>query len=87
MANFFTDNPDLQFHLSHPLMQKIVALRENNFHDKDAFDFAPRDYEDAMDSYAQVLEVVGEISGDIVAPNAESVDHEGPTLENGRVTY
>jgi 3-(methylthio)propanoyl-CoA dehydrogenase len=87
MANFFTDNPDLQFHLSHPLMQKIVALRENNFKDKDAFDFSPKDYEDAMDSYAQVLEVVGEISGEIIAPNAESVDHDGPTLENGRVTY
>ena len=87
MANFFTDNPDLQFHLSHPLMQKIVALRENNFKDKDAFDFSPKDFEDAMDSYAQVLEVVGEISGDIIAPNAESVDHDGPTLENGRVIY
>ena len=87
MSNFFTDNPDLQFHLSHPLMQKIVALRENNFKDKEAFDFAPQDFEDAMDSYAQVLEIVGEISGEIIAPNAESVDHDGPVLENGRVTY
>ena len=78
MANFFTDNPDLQFHLSHPLMQKIVALRENNFPDKDEFDFPPKDYEDAMYSYAQVQEVVGEISGDVVAPHAEAVDHEGP---------
>lgn len=87
MANFFTDNPDLQFHLSHPLMQKIVALKENNFKDKDAFDYSPKDFEDAMDSYTQVLEVVGEICGDIVAPNAESVDHDGPKLENGHVTY
>ena len=87
MSNFFTDNPDLQFHLSHPLMQKIVALRENNFKDKEAFDFAPQDFEDAMDSYAQVLEIVGEISGEIIAPNAASVDHDGPVLENGRVTY
>jgi len=87
MSNFFTDNPDLQFHLTHPLMQKIVALRENNFKDKEAFDFAPQDFEDAMDSYAQVLEIVGEISGEIIAPNAESVDHDGPVLENGRVTY
>ncbi|MFI5185871.1 MAG: acyl-CoA dehydrogenase family protein [Chitinophagales bacterium] len=87
MSNFFTDNPDLRFHLSHPLMQKIVALKENNFKNKDAFDFAPRDYEDAMDSYTQVLETLGEICGDIIAPNAESVDHEGPTLESGRVSY
>lgn len=87
MSNFFTDNPDLQFHLTHPLMQKIVALRENNFKDKDAFDFSPNDFEDAMDSYTQVLEIVGEISGEIIAPNAESVDHDGPVLENGRVNY
>ncbi|MCC7520012.1 MAG: hypothetical protein IT220_00105, partial [Flavobacteriaceae bacterium] len=59
MSNFFTDNPDLQFHLSHPLMQKIVALKENGFAHKDAFDFAPQDFEDAMDSYAQILEIVG----------------------------
>ena len=87
MSNFFTDNPDLNFHLSHPLMQKIVALRENNFKDKDAFEFAPTDFEDAMDSYTQVLEIVGEISADVIAPNAEAVDHEGPLLENGRVKY
>ena len=67
MSNFFTDNPDLNFHLSHPLMQKIVALRENNFKDKDAFEFAPTDFEDAMDSYTQVLEIVGEISADVIA--------------------
>ncbi|MDE3145673.1 MAG: acyl-CoA dehydrogenase family protein [Bacteroidota bacterium] len=87
MSNFFNDNPDLQFHLTHPLMQKIVALRENNFKDKDAYDFSPSDFEDAMDSYTQVLEIVGEISGEIIAPNAESVDHDGPLLENGKVIY
>ncbi len=87
MANFFTDNPDLQFHLTHPLMQRIVALKENNFKGKDEYDFSPKDFEDAMDSYTQVLEIIGEIGGDVIAPNAESVDHDGPTLKNGRVTY
>jgi hypothetical protein len=87
MANFFTDNPDLKFHLTHPLMKKIVALKENNFEDKDKFDYAPLDFEDAMDSYEKVLEIVGEISGDIVAPNAESVDAEGPRIENNEVIY
>lgn len=87
MANFFTDNPDIQFHLTHPLMQRIVSLKENNFKGKDDFDFSPTDFEDAMDSYTQVLEIVGEICGDIVAPNAESVDHDGPTLKDGRVKY
>ncbi len=87
MANFFTDNPDLKFHLEHPLMEKIVALKERNFADKDKFDYAPVDFEDAMDSYDKVLEIVGEICGDIVGPNAESVDHEGPSIVNNEVVY
>ncbi|MBR8536320.1 acyl-CoA dehydrogenase family protein [Carboxylicivirga sediminis] len=87
MANFFTDNPDLKFHLEHPLMKKIVALKERNFADKDKFDYAPMDFEDAMDSYDKVLEIVGEICGDIVAPNAESVDQEGPKIVNNEVVY
>jgi alkylation response protein AidB-like acyl-CoA dehydrogenase len=87
MANFFTDNPELQFHLTHPLMEKIVALKERNFADKDKFDYAPVDFEDAMDSYEKVLEIVGEICGDIVAPNAESVDQEGPKIVNNEVIY
>jgi len=87
MANFFTDNPDLKFHLTHPLMEKIVALKERNFADKDKFDYAPMDFEDAMDSYEKVLEIVGEICGDIVAPNAESVDQEGPKIVDNEVVY
>jgi hypothetical protein len=87
MANFFTDNSDLLFHLKHPLMKKIVALKERDFADKDKFDYAPLDFEDAMDSYEKVLEIVGEICGDIVAPNAESVDAEGPRIVNNEVIY
>ncbi|MFW5753772.1 MAG: acyl-CoA dehydrogenase family protein [Marinilabiliaceae bacterium] len=87
MANFYTDNADLKFHLNHPLMKKIVALKENDFEDKDQFDYAPLDFEDAMDSYQKVLEIVGEISGDIVAPNAEDVDAEGPKIVNNEVVY
>lgn len=87
MANFFTDNPDLRFHLNHPLMKKIVALKERNFADKDKFDYAPLDFEDAMDSYDKVLEIVGEICGDIIGPNAESVDHEGPSIVDNEVVY
>lgn len=87
MGNFYTDNPDLKFQLQHPLMKRIVELKERNFTEKDKYDYAPQDFEDAMDSYDKVLEIVGEICADIVAPNAESVDHEGPKLENGRVKY
>ncbi|MBI4931209.1 MAG: acyl-CoA dehydrogenase family protein [Bacteroidetes bacterium] len=87
MPNFYTDNADIKFHLAHPLMQRIVALKENNFKEKDDYEFAPKDFEDAMDSYSQILEIIGEICGDIIGPNAESVDHDGPVLKNGRVEY
>ncbi|MCM1356570.1 MAG: acyl-CoA dehydrogenase family protein [Staphylococcus sp.] len=87
MANFYTDNPDLKHHLTHPLMEKIVALKERNYTDAEKFDYAPLDYADAQDSYDKVLEIVGEICGDIIAPNAEDVDHQGPHVENGRVIY
>ena len=87
MANFYTDNPNLKAHLQHPLMKKIVELKERNFADADKYDYAPLDFEDAMDSYDKVLEVVGEICGDVIAENAESVDHDGPRVENNRVIY
>ena len=87
MANFYTDNPDLRHHLTHPLMEKIVALKERDYTDAEKYDYAPLDYADAQDSYDKVLEIVGEICGDIIAPNAEDVDHQGPRVENGRVIY
>ena len=87
MDNFFNDNSDLKFHLHHPLMKKIVSLKENDFAEKDQFDFAPVDFEDAMDNYEKVLEIIGDISANVVAPNAESVDHEGPQLVNNEVVY
>lgn len=87
MANFYLDTPSLRHHLHHPLMRRIVELKEREFKDKDEYDYAPIDFDDAMDSYERVLEMVGEISAEVIAPNAESVDQEGPTVANGRVTY
>ena len=87
MANFYNDNKDLKFHLEHPLMKKIVALKEEDFKDKEAFDYAPQDFEDAMDSYDKVLEIVGDICGGIIAENAASVDEEGPQVVNNRIVY
>lgn len=87
MANFYTDNTPLKFQLSHPLMEKIVRLKELNYADKEKFDYAPVDFEDALDSYDKVLEIVGEICGDIIGPNAESVDKEGPHVVNNEVVY
>ncbi|OAV70023.1 Acyl-CoA dehydrogenase, short-chain specific [Bacteroidales bacterium Barb4] len=85
--NYFLDTIGYKHHLHHPLMKRIVELKERNYADKDTYDYAPLDFEDAMDSYEKVLEIVGGICDDIIAPNAESVDHEGPTVSNGHVTY
>ena len=87
MANFFSDNKDLQFHLNHPLMRKIVELKERGFADKELYDYAPQEFDDAMDSYRRVLEIAGEVCGDVIAPNAEGVDHEGPRVVNDHVEY
>jgi hypothetical protein len=87
MANFYTDNKALKFHLEHPLMKKIVALKEEDYSQKETFDYAPLDFEDAMDSYNKVLEVIGELCGEIIAPNAESIDTEGPQVIDGHVKY
>ncbi len=87
MANFYTDNESLKHYLNHPQMEKIVALKERNFADAETYDYAPQDYADAQDSYDKVLEIVGEICGDVIAPNAEDVDHTGPRVENNRVIY
>ena len=87
MANFYTDNESLKHYLNHPLMGKIVELKERNFADADKYDYAPQNFEDAMDSYDRVLEIVGDICANVVAENAESVDHEGPVVKNGHVDY
>lgn len=87
MSNFYTDNPALKHHLTHPMMEKIVALKERNYTDAEKFDYAPFNFADAMDNYDKVLEVVGEVCGEHIAARAEDVDHQGPHVENGRVIY
>lgn len=87
MANYYTDNKNLKFHLTHPEMRRIIAIRENDFEEKDKYDYAPMDYEDAIDSYDKILDVMGQLSGDILTENAESVDQEGATLKNNEVEY
>ena len=87
MDNFFNDTPDFKFHLKHPLFQKIVALKEKNFTESETYDYAPLNHEDALDNYEKVLDIVGEICANTIALNAESVDLEGPHIENNEVIY
>lgn len=87
MANFYTEVPELKYHLNNSMMERICELKERGYQDKDKYDYAPQDYADAMDSFDKVLEITGEITGEIIAPNAEGVDEEGPHCANGRVEY
>lgn len=87
MANLYNETPELRFHLNHPLMRHIVELKERNFAEKECCTEAPQNFEDAMDNYDKVLELTGEICSEILGPNAEGIDHEGPQVVNGRVVY
>ena len=87
MANYYTDHPEIEFHLNHPLMKRIVDLKERNYADKDNFDDAPVNYEDAIENYKRLLDITGDVAANIIEPNSESVDQEGPHLENGRMIY
>ena len=87
MANFFKDNSDLVFTLNNLDLAEVAALREDNYKLAQQFDNAPTSFEDALDNYNRVLEIVGEICGDRIEPRSRIVDEEGPHFENGKVTY
>ena len=87
MANYYTDHPEFEFYLNHPEMKRIVELKERNFADKDQYPDAPVDFDDAIENYKQMLEITGDIAANIIEPNSEAVDLEGPHLENGRMIY
>ena len=87
MANYYNDNKALKFYLNHPEMKAIVDLKERNYTDKDKYDYAPHNFEDAIDSYDKVLEIAGDVAANVIEPNSESVDQEGPHLVDGRMVY
>lgn len=87
MANYYTDHPEIEFHLDHPLMKRIVELKEKGYADKDQFADAPVCYEDAIENYKRVLDITGDVAANIIEPNSESVDLEGPHLVDGRMAY
>lgn len=87
MANYYTDHPEYAFYLNHPEMKRIVELRERGFADKDKFEDAPVDFDDAIENYKRLLEITGDIAANILEPNSEEVDNEGPHLVDGRMHY
>lgn len=87
MANYYTDHPEIEFHLNHPFMKRVVDLKERNYVEKDQFEDAPVNYEDAIENYKRLLDITGDVAANIIEPNSEDVDLEGPHLENGRMIY
>lgn len=87
MANYYTDHPEIEFHLNHPLMKRVVDLKERNYAEKDQFEDAPVNYEDAIENYKRLLDITGDVAANIIEPNSEDVDLEGPHLENGHMIY
>ena len=87
MANYYTDHPEIAFHLNHPLMKRIVELKERNYADTATHADAPVNYEDAIENYKRILDITGDITANIIAPNSEAVDQEGPHLIDNRMHY
>ena len=85
--NFFLDNPDLQLRLEHLDLREVLELKEKGYTESDVYPTAPRTYADAVDSYRIVLEILGEICGERVAPRAAEADDEGAHWADGEVTY
>lgn len=87
MSNFYHDNPDIMFHLQNMDLEQVIRLKEQEFAEHGVYAHAPRDVHDALDNYHLVLDIVGGIAGDFVAPRADEVDREGARFFNGQVQY
>lgn len=85
--NYYNDNKALRHYLKHPLLQRIVAMKERGYAESAAFDYAPSCFAEACKGYEEVLNLVGELCAEVVAPNAARVEKEGPSLIDGRVKY
>jgi alkylation response protein AidB-like acyl-CoA dehydrogenase len=87
MPNFFTENSDLLFQFNHLNLQEVLEIMEKDYSENAAYNFAPRDYNDALDNYRKILEIVGDITANYIAPRASDVDESGSNLQDGIVTY
>ncbi|MGA2171436.1 MAG: acyl-CoA dehydrogenase family protein [Sedimentisphaerales bacterium] len=88
MPNFYTDNDDIQFLFKHIDLGVLAELYEENFKLASQFDYAPADSAEAIRNYDMVLNSLGALSAEFIAPRAEQIDREGNTLNpDGSVTY
>jgi 3-(methylthio)propanoyl-CoA dehydrogenase len=87
MPNFYLDNPDILYHFKKLDLRDIVRIAENDYQQSAEHNFAPVNYEDAMENFNKVLEIIGDIAGNHIAPRAAGVDQEGATIKDGVVSY
>ncbi len=87
MSNFFTDNSDLLFQFENLNIQKVVQILENDYNEHNNYTFAPLDYNDAVDNYRKVLEIIGDLAANYIAPRATGVDESGSIYKDGKVSY
>lgn len=87
MPNFFTENSDILFQFENLDIEEIVELTENFYEEAKEYNYAPTNYADAIENYRKIMEIVGDIAGNFVAPRAGEVDEQGNTIENGKVVY
>ncbi len=86
-ANFFADNTDLQYHLDRLDIAEAVEILEDGYRYHEQYPGAPRSYADAKDNYRLILDVLGDICANQIAPRAAEADEEGVQLKEGRLTY
>jgi alkylation response protein AidB-like acyl-CoA dehydrogenase len=87
MPNYFSENSDMQFNFQNLDLKEVVEIAEDNFDQAKHFNYAPINYEDAIENYRKVLEIVGDIAGNFIAERAAAVDEEGAKYKDGKVFY
>lgn len=85
--NFFLDNLDLQFRFDRLDLQEVLDLKEKGYQYAGQCSVAPRNYVDAKDNHHILLEVLGDIAANVVAPQAAAADDEGAQFHDGQVQY
>ena len=85
--NYFTDNIALQNQLDKLDLEEVVDILEDGYRYQTEYPAAPRNYADAKENYRLLLEVLGDICANQIAPRAAEADEEGAQFEDGKVTY
>ncbi|MCK6508971.1 acyl-CoA dehydrogenase family protein [Myxococcota bacterium] len=82
MANFYTDNEDLLFYMRDGVdWASLVEITEYGFRTAEGY----KDVKEALASYHEIAEMVGDLIGNELAPRAAKIDAEHPSVKDGEV--